>query len=242
MRESELISVIIPCYDQGRYIMSAIESVQTQSYAHCEIIVVDDGSKDPLTISILNQLQDGVQVIHTENQGPSLARNTGCEAASGQYVLPLDADDMLAPSFIATCLSVISHDATLGAVSSWVLGFGKEDFLWKTLGGGIENFLFKPNCSVTGLIRKAVWKEVGGYDPAFAVGYEDWNFWIDMTKIGWKLAVVEEPLIYYRQKAQSRVVDSNLAKNHLYVKLMKNHPEVFAPISPHLFHPTPVDS
>lgn len=81
--------------------MDAIASVQAQTYTNWEIIVVNDGSTDALTNEILGNLNlPGVQVIHTSNQGLPAARNNGIARAKGEYVLPLDADDCIAATYV----------------------------------------------------------------------------------------------------------------------------------------------
>ncbi len=92
-KTSPFFSVIIPTYDRAKYILQAVESVLNQSFSDLELIVVDDGSSDE-TLAILSQVEDDrLGVIEQENQGRSVARNNGIEAASGQYVCFLDSDD-----------------------------------------------------------------------------------------------------------------------------------------------------
>ena len=90
------VSVIIPCYNQGRYLDDAITSVLVQTYQNFEILIVDDGSTEPETIEILQDYQQPkTRIIRTENQGVATARNLGIAQAQGTYILPLDADDKI---------------------------------------------------------------------------------------------------------------------------------------------------
>ena len=100
------VSVIIPCYNAGEWIDEAVDSVLSQTYKDYEIIIVNDGSSDPLTQEKLRSYESSsIQVIHQENKGPAAARNTGIRSARGEYILPLDADDMLVPDlFGEICL------------------------------------------------------------------------------------------------------------------------------------------
>lgn len=96
------ISIIIPCYNDGKYIREAVSSALSQTYPHIEIIIVDDYSTDPYTQTILSQLaQEGITVIKTQSgkKGLPAARNTGIAQASGVYILPLDADDKIDASY-----------------------------------------------------------------------------------------------------------------------------------------------
>jgi len=105
MTKLPLVSIIIPCYNQGRYLGDAIESVLRQSYRRLEIIVVDDGSTDDSS-QVARKYSD-VKLIRQENRGLSRARNAGLEASRGDYLVFLDADDRLLPGAIqagANCL------------------------------------------------------------------------------------------------------------------------------------------
>jgi len=94
-----LVSVIIPCYNQGQYLTESIGSVLASDHQKIEIIVVDDGSTDPETCRILGGLDyPKTRLIRRENGGLAAARNSGIAAAQGRYILPLDADDRIGPT------------------------------------------------------------------------------------------------------------------------------------------------
>ena len=110
-----IVSVIIPCFNQGRYLHDAIESVTSQGYPRIEIIVVDDGSTDE-TRQITEKYQ-GVKYVYQVNQGPSSARNTGIKNSGGDFLVFLDADDWLLPDAITTNLSYLEQNIELAFVS-----------------------------------------------------------------------------------------------------------------------------
>lgn len=95
MTENPLVSVVIPCYNQGRFLGEAIESVQAQTYPHYEIIVVDDGSTD--NTDQVAARYENVRCIRQTNRGLSGARNSGLNASKGEWLVFLDADDRLLP-------------------------------------------------------------------------------------------------------------------------------------------------
>jgi len=101
-----LVSVVIPCHNYGRFLAAAIESVLAQQYSPIELIVVDDGSTDE-TLAVASRYHD-LRYIHQRNLGASAARNRGLEAASGEFILFLDADDELTPDAIETSLQHLS--------------------------------------------------------------------------------------------------------------------------------------
>src|SRR5687768_14974485 len=93
---SELISVVIPCYNRARFLPEAVETVLDQTYPNSEIVVVDDGSTDNTAEVVKGYPR--VRYLRQHQQGPSAARNTGLRACRGQYVVFLDADDRLLPN------------------------------------------------------------------------------------------------------------------------------------------------
>ncbi len=96
MLNPDLVSVIIPCYNQSHFLGEAIESVLRQTYAHYEIIIVDDGSTDE-TASVATSFEQA-RLVSQKNQGLAAARNAGLRASKGSYAVFLDADDRLLPN------------------------------------------------------------------------------------------------------------------------------------------------
>src|SRR5262245_10979391 len=95
------VSVVIPCFNLGRYLGEAVESVRRQSRKPAELIIVDDGSTDAETLNLFERLaREGVTILRQANQGAPAARNYGIRNASGPYILCLDADDVLEPAFL----------------------------------------------------------------------------------------------------------------------------------------------
>ena len=114
-----LISIVLPCYNNGQTLARTVQSIQTQTEKNWELIAVDDGSADD-TLCVLEQLakdEPRMRVIHQENGGVSAARNTGMDAAQGTWVSFADADDHLCPHALAHLLSMAddSVDIVCGA-------------------------------------------------------------------------------------------------------------------------------
>ena len=100
------VSVIIPCYNQGRYLAETVASVQAQTFNDWEIVIVDDGSDDVETKHLLTRVEmPKVRIIYTENRGVAAARNTGINAAQGMYILPVDADDLIGKDYLKEAVS-----------------------------------------------------------------------------------------------------------------------------------------
>lgn len=114
---SPKVSVIVPCYNLGQYLDETIDSILAQTYQDFKIIIVNDGSTDGDTIELLKTYnKPKTQVIHTENQGPSAARSAGIPLAKGQYILPLDADDLIGDTYLEKAVEVLDKDPSIGIV------------------------------------------------------------------------------------------------------------------------------
>src|ERR1700722_6362136 len=106
-----LVSVVIPAYNPTKFLLDAIASVSAQTHSRTEIILVNDGSDKPESLLILEQAARSVGTyLEQSNQGPSAARNAAFQIARANYVVPLDADDLLGPTYIATCLAALDSD------------------------------------------------------------------------------------------------------------------------------------
>ena len=115
MKANSLISVIIPCFNDGNYLHEAIESVLAQSYKNVEIIVIDDGSTDNTKLVVQKFPQ--IKYIYQVNQGVSSARNTGIVHSKGDYICFLDADDWLLPQALETNIQIIEGNNECAFVS-----------------------------------------------------------------------------------------------------------------------------
>ncbi len=100
MQFSPPVSIIIPCFNHGKFLLEAIKSVEKCDKRLYELIIINDGSTDSFTANLIKSLlSQGYHVIEHENSGLSAARNTGIKAAHGRYILPLDADNRISPAW-----------------------------------------------------------------------------------------------------------------------------------------------
>ena len=111
------VSVIMPCYNDGKYIKEAIASVEAQTYPEWELIIIDDGSDDKETIAIIDSIQnERIKIYHTKHLRPAGARNYGIEHANGVYILPVDSDDKIASTYMEKAVQKIESDDKIGVV------------------------------------------------------------------------------------------------------------------------------
>jgi glycosyltransferase involved in cell wall biosynthesis len=204
MSNPPLISVVIPCYNDGIYLPETIGHIKKQTLTDFEIIVVNDGSTDSQTLAILETLNnEGVRVLHKQNGRMSSARNHGVLHARGRFIAALDADDYFHPSFFEKAIAILQARPEVAVVTSYIQLFGEFKKLSKPRGGNEYNFLFSSQCPACAMVRKNCWDEVGGYDEKMVYGYEDWEFYIRITQKGWLVHVIPEKLLFYRQTKKS---------------------------------------
>jgi glycosyltransferase involved in cell wall biosynthesis len=198
-----LVSVIVPCYNYGRYLKECVESVCVQTYANVEIVIVDDESNDD-SVAVAEALiaahsPRSIRLIRQKHAGLAAAsRNTGMAACQGAYILPLDADDRIAPDMIVRCLSVLRANRGAGFAYTDRRDFGDEEHIVPSRDYDIEalkraNYI--PCCS---LFRRRVWEDIGGW-RLNVNGVEDWDFWLAACVKGWYGVRIAEPLFEYRR-------------------------------------------
>ncbi|MFC4261269.1 glycosyltransferase family 2 protein [Ferruginibacter yonginensis] len=203
-----LVSVIIPCYNQGAFVMDALASVAAQTYVHWEAIVVNDGSTDAATVALLAELQfPQTRVLHTSNMGLAQARNNGIAEAKGTYILPLDADDTIASTYIEKAVAQFEKHPTTILVYSKAAFFGTETGEWLLPDFSMQTMLQQNVIFCSAMFRKYDFEKVGGYATYMRYGWEDWDLWLRMLTNGGLVYRIPEVLFYYRKHAVSMVGD-----------------------------------
>lgn len=206
------VSVVIPCFNQGAYLEEAIDSVLASDYGDYEIIVVDDGSADPATRQLVENLEKPrTRVLLGLNRGVAAARNTGIMQASGEYILPLDADDKISKAYIGKGVKVLDTDPCIGIVYCRARKFGVEKGPWRLPEYSFPQMLASNLIFCSSFFRKTDWEKVGGFKPELIHGKEDWEFWLSLLELGVEVYRIQEVHFYYRVQAVSRDITSNEA-------------------------------
>ncbi len=223
-------SVIIPCYNLGNLLPKAIDSVFAQTLENIELIVVDDQSQEKETKDILSKLEQEqkVKVIRLEkNSGVSVARNTGIKKSKGKYILCLDADDYIEPTYLEKAFNVFESDEEVVVVSCWLKTFGIFIQEWKPKDKmSIKNALLSSPVHTASCFRKVDWEKGGIYDPELR-GYEDWDHWIRLMKIRPVVRVIPEFLFNYHVRRGSKVETSNRNSVRLLSRIIENHKKLY---------------
>lgn len=200
-------SVVIPAYNAERYLGAAIRSVLSQTFTETEIIVVDDGSTDG-TAGVMESFGDRIFAIHQHNSGPSVARNVGMKAASGEFVAFLDSDDMWMPRRLERMIGRLEQDPDLGFVTSdaYLVNEDRPTLLryYGTLvdpspfhSGNLGYWIARQNFIFMGVVvRTELFDRHGAFLPNILA--EDWDLWTRFILEGSAVGLVDSPLGYYR--------------------------------------------
>lgn len=218
------VSIIMPCYNDGLYIEEAINSVQNQTYPNTELIVIDDGSTDSCTINTLTALKErGVTILHTDHLGPAAARNYGIANATGDFILPLDADDKIAPTYLEKAVSVLEQNPDVGAVYCYADLFGEQNGRWEIPEYSLQRMLQDNIVFITSVFWRKDWETVRGFCEDLKYGMEDYDFWLSFIELGKTFYQLPETLFFYRIKKKSRT--SELKKE--YWKIQESYQLIF---------------
>jgi glycosyltransferase involved in cell wall biosynthesis len=223
-----LVTVVIPCYNQARFLGEAIESVLSQSYHHFEIIVVDDGSTDETSEVASRYGEEGVRLIRQENRGLAGARNRGLGEAKGEYVVFLDADDKLLPGALEAglrcfeahpgCALVAGHSRFIDA-DGWLRAEPRPP---RPIGSDLFVALLERRYFVIPgavMYRRTVIESVGAFDTSLGAA-EDYDLYFRIAKmfpVYWHHDVVLE----YRKHGASMTRKAGLMLQHTVVVLRR---------------------
>jgi len=224
------VSVIIPCYNQGKYLDETVNSVLAQSYGNYEIVIVNDGSTDEFTNNLLREYRrPKTKVIHTENKGVSAARNTGISASSGAYILPLDGDDLIGMEYLQKAVAILDENRNIGIVTCLIEFFGAMEYRPVLPPFSVEAMLTRNDLPCSSLFRKDDWVRISGFNNNMTSGWEDWDFWLSLLELEVGVYRIPEVLFYYRILPGSR--ERTMTKEHrvqMYRQLFYNHPEFYS--------------
>lgn len=225
------VSVIIPCYNQEKFLSEAISST-IGNFSDFEIVVVNDGSTSEKAEEKINKICDNfkninIKVIHQENQGVCHARNNAILHACGEYILPLDADDLIENEYLQQASKILDKSPDIGIVYCNAEYFGEKNGVWNLAKATKFNMLIQNRIFNSSMFRKSDWAKVGGYNPNMVKGCEDWDFWLSLIECGFKTFKIEKVLFRYRKLKLSRT--QNALKNYYNIRkqIIKNHKSLY---------------
>ncbi len=226
-------TIVVPCYNQRQFLADCLESIGSQRYQNWRVIVVDDGSNKAQRVAdiVAGLHDDRVSLVeHSANRGLGAARNTGFRLSRSNFVVLVDADDVLYQAYLERVAELLRDRPEVDCVFTDFMLFGARTEIWRM---GIQPMAdlarrqWIPGPGVT--MRPALWERVNGYSeaPALRAGNEDWDFWISAAERGFTAAHIPEPLYRYRRHESSMTNGLRLADHTTREFIYRKHRDWF---------------
>lgn len=217
---NDLVSIIVPCYNQAEFLAETLDSVLAQTYSYWECIIVNDGSPDNTEeIAVLYSNKDNRFVYCKKNNGGIAdARNYGIKKSHGKYILPLDSDDKIAPTYIEKAVKCHQNNPHTKLVYSDIMHFGLIEGEYELPAYNYNKLLYMNHIVCTCMYKREDYEKTNGYNISMIYGLEDWDFLLSLLGPNDSVQKIEEPLFYYRQKEKSR--STELPKKYKEMRLM----------------------
>ena len=230
------ISVVIPCYNQEKYVAECLDSVLAQTFSDFEVIVVNDGSTDE-SLKILEEYakkDNRIIILNQSNQGVVASRNNAINMARGKYIYPLDADDLIAPTCLEKLYQAIEK-SNYRVVACNVRTFGLDSYFFEQPKFTKYQMYGKHECCViSALFYKEDFIRFGGYKMDFnGYGGDDMDYWLNYVDCNLPMLRIPEELFFYRMKPFQESVWKNYTRDVFEERrrikdalLLKYHPKM----------------
>lgn len=228
------VAVVVPCYQQARFLPEAVRSVVAQTERGWELVIVDDGSPDDTAIVAAELIaahpEQTIRLLRQPNAGLGLARNAGIAATSARYILPLDADDALEPAMLERAADALDADPAAGFAYADALFFGEDVRHYRTGPFDRTRLAFNNTLMAHSLIRRDALLAVGGYAGRDTLdGFEDWDLWLGLVERGWHGHYLAEPLVRYRRRNASMLAIVRRDDLALRARIILRHQRLYPP-------------
>jgi glycosyltransferase involved in cell wall biosynthesis len=210
-----LVTVAVPHHNHGRYLPEALASLAGQTYPHLEVIVIDDGSTDAVSVEVFRRLQSRYpqfRFVTQANAGPCAARNRAAREAAGSFFIPLDADNVARADMVERFVEGMGRSPDAGALTCYFLAFretadlaaGKYAYAYRPTGGPhVLASLQNVYGDTSAIYRTDAFRAVGGHETDRGTGFEDWEAFVKLVQAGYRVDVIPEHLFYYRHLSGS---------------------------------------
>ena len=230
------VSVVVPCFNSSDYVEYALESVLAQSIQDFELVVVDDGSdddtRDVLASFAARHSEAGIHTLAQANAGTAAARNIGIAHAQGRYVLPLDADDAIAPTMLETCVRELDTDSSIDIVYTDREDFGDIRAVARAGEFTVERLKYFNPLGYCSLFRRSLWQTIGGYRVNVS-GFDDWDFWLAAALRGCRARHVAQPLFRHRRRNESQLRQLLPSFERLHAQIILNNASAYGTAEVH---------
>lgn len=220
------VSVVIPVYNMEAFLAETLDSVLASTYRDIEVVVIDDGSKDDsLAIARQYEQKDARVVVITQpNAGVCKARNRAISQARGEYILPVDSDNLLTDWFIERAITVLQNNPDVKVVAPDGEFFGARKGHWDLPPFSLRLLARRNIIDTCAMYRRSDWERIGGYCEEI-VAREDWEFWIHMLKDGGRAVRLDGIGLKYRVRKVSKRITDRQMKWEVVKLLNAHHPE-----------------
>ncbi|MCW2954496.1 MAG: glycosyl transferase family 2 [Conexibacter sp.] len=226
-----LVSVIVPCFNHGRYLRACLDSVAQQTYPSIETIVVDDGSTDRQTVALLDEIEAAGPVTvlrQRENAGPSAARNAAIDIVRGRYVLPVDADNTLVPTAVADLVVQLqAAGEQVGFVYPNLQFFGNRNDYFEPPEYSVYGLLHGNFCDTSSLFDREIFDAGLRFDETIRLGHEDWDFVLTLAEHGIHGERANAKTLLYRKHGFSRADLVDHGQEPFHDAIRERHPALY---------------
>jgi glycosyltransferase involved in cell wall biosynthesis len=217
--DNSLLSVVIPYFNLGEYLDESVDSIFKATYKNVEVIIINDGSTDAVSINKLKKYRNNnsVHVIDKQNTGLADSRNTGAEMARGSFIAFLDADDTVTPEYYEKAIAILQQYENVHFVGAWTKYFGNSKNVWPTFNPEPPLLLVHNLINSSALVYKTqAFLQGGKNDKNFKIGLEDYESVISMKSNGLNGVVIPEILFNYRVRSHSMIKNVNREVREMY--------------------------
>lgn len=207
------ISIIVPFYNDKKYIKQTIYSILNQTFPMYELLIIDDGSKDEESLKLLDEIENWdnrIKVFHKQNEGLAATRDYGASVASKdtKYFFFIDADDLIDKTYLECAYWTLETNKKASWTYSDSVGFDAQEYTWNKWFNSEKMKMINDLCSCS-FIRKEAYYDVNGYELREKAVNEDWNFWLKLIAKGRFPVRMSYYGLWYRRKKEG----SELAKS-----------------------------
>lgn len=225
---SAKVSVIVPVYNQGEFLAEALDSVLQQTYPNWECVIVNDGSTDnteEVAKSYVNK-DDRFKYLYQNNSGVAAARNNGIRHSNGYFILPLDGDNMLCPTYLEKAVDYFLLHPETTLVYGKAEFFGDKSGIWNLPEYSWEKFIWSNCIDVCAMFKRSDFEATDGYRN---VQMEDWDFWLSLLKPDSVVYRYDDVLFRYREREVSRSSGAFDELESTTIQIYENHKDIYSP-------------
>lgn len=226
-----MISIIVPCYNQAKYMREALDSVLASTLSDWECIIVNDGSKDA-TLDIAREYETKdprFVVVDIPNGGLANARNVGILHSHGKYILPLDSDDKIGGKYLELAVTYLEKHPETKVVCCECEYFGDVNGVFTLPAYSYEQLLWQNLFVATSVYRRSDYDQTNGYNTNMKHGHEDWDFWLSLLTPQDDVYRIPEVQFYYRKHGVSMISGTIEKLSVTNQQLVLNHMDVYKP-------------